>query len=325
MREGGFDKGLKLGDGQYISYDEMMEYLEDSGVKKYPGIDELKVDLSLVGVAKAAYLYLSRIERLREAQRRGKKLVAKWSAVPTDPYYGAGVIPIDPYLTAMVGEVLLGKNTSLCHEGRKQLGPEACGFQAAAHSASLKDILPLDAFYPLSGPWCNATFFNAEALRDHLPLVGFLDQPYFGSMQGKGKNALEYSKKELQEFFSAMEGLTGQKVTEEMLRESIKIHNQLRHRCRQLSSYLTLDTVPMGSLDFLLLGFMCTDWQADPVAALDALDTLCVEMEQRVRRGEKGKGLADDPVRVFFGGITASDFSIYSTVDQLGGVTVGLE
>lgn len=318
------DSGLRLGDGSYISYDEMCRFLQEEAPGRYPGLKDIRVDTSLVGMVKLGYFILTYPDRLQRLKKQGKKIVAKFPANPIDPYYGAGAIGFDPFVYSL-GQAVFTQDTALSMEGRRLLSPEACAFQAAAHAAVRKNLLPIDMFYPCLGPWCSTTPFNGEALRDVLPRVSFLDQAFFGLLPGKEEIAFQYYLNELKNFFSQMEELTGLKVTEEGLRDTIRLNNRLRQRCRQLSSYLGETRVPISSMDYILSVLLCTDWGADPVAALDILETMCAEAQERVVRGQKGMGLVDEPIRVFFLGITTGDLSIYNMIDELGGVTVGLE
>lgn len=317
-------EGLTMADGRFIPMAEIGEYLMQEAPRHFPGLADLRIDMELVGIRKLAYLSLTQLERLKEAHNQGKTIVVKYPANPTDIYYGCGVIPVDPFFISMA-HLIYTRDYSLATEGREQLSPEACAWQAVGNAAIRRQLFPVDAYYTFVGPWCTNSPYNGENLSDIIPEVHFLDQPFFPHLEGKEDNALDYMVSELQTFVKTMERLTKKKVKKADLMESIRFHNQMRKKIRELMDFLLLDPSPISALDFILTMVLVDDWQSDPVAANDTLDTILLEIRERATKRIKGPGIRDDAVRIFFSGITTSEIKIYNLLEDLGGTLAGLE
>ncbi|MFQ5903301.1 MAG: 2-hydroxyacyl-CoA dehydratase [Candidatus Binatia bacterium] len=316
-------EGLTLGDGQFLPLAEIDAYL-GRAPQEYPGLGELRLDMELAGIRKMAYLLLTHGERLKKAQAGGCIIMAKYPANPSDIYYGSGVIPVDPFVASMA-QIIFRADYSLASEGRERLSPEACAWQAAGNAAIRRGILPLDSYGVYMGPWCTNSPYNGEDLVDVVPHMHFVDQPFFPHRRGKGENALKRMVGEIRAFVESMEQLTGKKVSEDDLAREVRTHNRLRGKIRQLMDYLLLEHPPLGALDTILAMLLSDDWQGDPVAAENVLDTILIEAEDRVQRGVRAPGVPDDAMRIFFAGITTCDIRVYNLIEDLGGTLAGLE
>jgi benzoyl-CoA reductase/2-hydroxyglutaryl-CoA dehydratase subunit BcrC/BadD/HgdB len=317
-------EGLTMGNGRFIPMAEIDAYLNQEAPRRYPGLADLRIDMELVGIRKLAYLSVTQIDRLKEAHDQGKILVVKYPANPTDIYYGCGVMAVDPFFMSMA-HLIYTRDYSLATEGRDELSPEACAWQAVGNAAIRRNLFPVDAYYIFAGPWCTNAPYNGENLADVIPEVHFLDQPFFPHLGGKEENAMQYMIGELQNFVMTMERLTGKKVDKADLTESIRFHNQMRKKIRELMDFLLLESPPISALDFILTMVLVDDWQSDPIAANNTLDTLLMEIRERAEKGIRGKGIKDDAVRIFFSGITTSEIKIYNILEDLGGRLAGLE
>jgi benzoyl-CoA reductase/2-hydroxyglutaryl-CoA dehydratase subunit BcrC/BadD/HgdB len=317
-------EGLRMSEDRFIPMAEIDEFLFQEAPKKYPGLSDLRIDMDLIGMRKLAYLSLTQMDRIKELHDQGKIIVAKYPANPTDIYYGCGVIPVDPFFISMA-HLIYTRDYSLATEGREQLSPEACAWQAVGNAAIRRDLIPVDVYYTFVGPWCTNSPYNGENLSDVIPEVLFLDHPFFPHLPGKEENAFDYMIKELHNFVHEMERLTQRKISPEILLQSIKIHNNTRRKIRTLMSYLLCDPSPISALDFILSIVLIDDLQSDPVAANDTLDTILTEIDDRARKRVRAKGIQEDAVRIFFSGITTSEITIYNTLEDLGGTLAGLE
>lgn len=316
-------EGLRMGEGRVIPLAEIDEYL-NTAITEYPGIANLRIDMDLIGIRKLAYLFLTQNDRLKEAHDNGKVIVVKYPANPTDIYYGCGVIPVDPFFAGMA-QLIFKEDYTLASEGREDLAPEACAWQAVGNAAIRRKLFPVDAYAVFVGPWCTNSPYNGENLSDVIPVIHFLDHPFFPHSKGKEKNALDYMVKELESFVRAMERLTEKKVKKADLIREIRFHNQLRRRIREFHDLLLLENPPISGLDFILAMVLCDNWLNDPVAAYDTLETILAEARDRAERGIRGKGIKDDPLRIFFAGITTSELSVYNLLEDLGATLAGLE
>ncbi len=289
---------------------------------RFPGIFDYKPDPSLRGMSELTYIILSLEERLKKVRRRGTKIVGKWPANPTDLYYGSGVIALDPFFAGYC-RVLAEGSGRLTKQGRAQLSEDACPAQAAAYSIISDDIFPLDFFYPFIGPWCYDSQYCFEALR-HKVNGDFGDHPVFNQREMK-KASFEYMLSEVRRFIEKMEELTGRRVEPEQLRQEFIMENKLRRILREITGLTQINPPPINSLDLMLCVFISSDWLGDPEAALQTLSRIRDAAIKRIDRGEKGKNVADHPIRLLITGIAWGDLGLYNMLDELGGLIIGSE
>ena len=102
-----------------------------------------------------------------------------------------------------------------------------------------------------------------------------MDLPQTKSNEGKELFRAEYKK-----FVAKLEERSQKTITEEKLRESIKIVNNKRRAIQRLNSLRMADPSPISGLDTLLINQIY--FYDDPVRFTNAVHTICDELEERV-------------------------------------------
>lgn len=324
LKEPSIIASIRRVDGRYTksSYLQIFWFLTRA-LWEFPGMFDYQPDPSLNGVSELTYLILSLEERLKRAHRKGAKIVGKWPANPTDLYYGSGVIALDPFFAGYC-RILAEGSGRLAKQGRAKLSEDACPAQAAAYSIITEDIIPMDFFYPFIGPWCYDSQYCFEALR-HKVEGDFGDHPVYDSQQGRKQVSFDYMLAEIRRFISKMEELTGEKVDAEQLRQEFILENKLRRVLREITDFTQATPPPINSLDLVLCIFISTDWLGDPEAALQVLSRIRDAAKRRIEKGEKGKIIHPEPIRLLITGIAWGDLGLYNMVDELGGLIIGAE
>ncbi len=314
-------KKLRTLDGGVISRWDLFWYMTRA-LFRFPGIYDYRVDVSISGMTELQYLILSVPERLERLRKNNLKIVGKWSVNPTDIYFGCGVAALDPFFFAFCRMLATGDN-ELAIRGRAHLSSDACPAQAAAFAVFDEGKVEMDMFYPFIGPWCYDSQYCFEALRTKFK--GFFgEQPYITSGQNEGL-VYDFMLAEVKNFAHKIAGETGTEVNKERLREEFVLENKLRRLVREIQAMMLEDCVPLGSLDLIMATFISGDWLCDPIACLDALEAANRCLKERVKKGWRGLGVADDPVRILITGIAWGDLGLYNILDDLGAVVVGSE
>jgi len=88
---------------------------------------------------------------------------------------------------------------------------------------------------------------------------------------------------EIVQFKEKLEQLTGRKVTEENLRQGIKISNDKRRALQRLSTLRKAIPSPISGLDALLVNQIA--FYDDPLRFTKSVNDLCDELEERVKNG----------------------------------------
>jgi Benzoyl-CoA reductase/2-hydroxyglutaryl-CoA dehydratase subunit, BcrC/BadD/HgdB len=149
-----------------------------------------------------------------------------------------------------------------------------------------------------------------------------VDHPVPGK-EGKPSQArIDYLKVELKELADRVSKLSGKPVTDEKLFAEIKRENKARQLVRECYDiWWNAKIPPTNSNDHGLIRALAVDGYGDFPAAIDILQETRDELKERVKKGVKGAGLKDDPVRLFTCGSCVQPNT--TLVDNVGGVVVG--
>lgn len=314
-------KGLPTIDGHFIPGWSIFWYMTKA-LYKFPGFYNFRIDPKIEGMTELAYLILTVPGRIKKMQAKGKKVVGKWAINPTDLYFGAGAIALDPFYVAFC-HMLATDDNIIAIKGRSELSPDACPAQAAAYYALKTNIVEQDMFYPFIGPWCYDSQYCFEALRDKFK--GFFGDHLPVSRLADKSSSKAHMIDEIKTFFRRMEQETGVAYSPERLRNEFILENKLRRLCREIQTMILDPVIPLGSLDLILVTFLACDWLCDPVAIIDMLERMTRHLRMRQKKGIWGSGVSQDPVRLLVTGVAWGDLGLYNMVDDLGGIVVGSE
>jgi len=187
---------------------------------------------------------------------------------------------------------------------------------------SKKDGIPVDLF---------STAFNGF---DEQLIKGFQLMAHFSSkplrfweipmydIESEGW-ALDYLKKELEQYFEWMGDHIGTRMTQDSLQRALHLGNLIRTDMIQLNAYLAMPEVPIAALEYYLIQAMMGDYAQDPKGFHDLFAKLLEEIKIRVNQGKKVISISDSPVRVYIIGDETQELYMYNIIEDYGGVVVG--
>jgi benzoyl-CoA reductase/2-hydroxyglutaryl-CoA dehydratase subunit BcrC/BadD/HgdB len=182
----------------------------------------------------------------------------------------------------------------------------------------------IDAYSGACGFWddqiSNAWQLMAEATKK--PLY-FWEVPRFDSSSKKW--AINFLTKELEHFIDWLTSQTGKSITEQGLKESIKIGNLIRQDIKELSQMLQLSKVPIPALEYYITQIMIDDYAQDPKILHNTFKTLIKELKERESNNITPAGISEKPIRIYFVGEEIPDIRIWNEIEDYGGVIVGYD
>ncbi|MHA1265763.1 MAG: 2-hydroxyacyl-CoA dehydratase [Candidatus Helarchaeota archaeon] len=193
----------------------------------------LPIGAELVFAAGASPIFPLRIGKF-EAEKllRGTRLATN---ILGSSLVSAGTRIMQPQADAIIDQFLREYNKNLCdyEVGADTLNyfPEACFATRIAYGSSLphRDYIQLFMAWGTRCEWFSQFY---QTLNEYIPII-FTDIPMRNAPHGK-----EYMYEELLKFNTQLESLTGQEVTEEVLKEKLILANEIRENYRQVLYYL---------------------------------------------------------------------------------------
>ncbi len=125
---------------------------------------------------------------------------------------------------------------------------------------------------------CDGKKKSYELLDSLVKDLFVMDLPQMKSDAGK-----ELLKAEYRRFIEKLEAASGRKVTAEGLREGIAVVNAKRRAVQRLAALRHADPAPLSGLDALLVNQVF--FYDDPKRFTASVNTLCDELEERVKKG----------------------------------------
>jgi benzoyl-CoA reductase/2-hydroxyglutaryl-CoA dehydratase subunit BcrC/BadD/HgdB len=157
-----------------------------------------------------------------------------------------------------------------------------------------------------------------EVLSPMVKDLYIIDLPQMKSDTGKTLLKEEYKK-----FIAKLESVSGRKITAETLKKGIEIANAKRKAVKRLAELRKADPAPISGLDALLVNQIF--FYDDPLRFTNSVNTLCDELEERVKKGEGvfPKGTT----RILMSGcpMAVPNWKIPMIVESSGAVIVGEE
>jgi benzoyl-CoA reductase/2-hydroxyglutaryl-CoA dehydratase subunit BcrC/BadD/HgdB len=217
-----------------------------------------------------AHVKRNRPLELRELKKSGKKIVGfppgNW--VPEELIYAAGAVPIcllrggDPEAVATSSAYIPRFVDTFC---RSQIGYR---------------VLGEDPYYQLLDLLiCPLTDRNQCAIADCFNFYTDLDVFVFGVPHYKEQVAVDYYADGLRMVVDKLEQLTGNKITDDKLKEAIELYNRIRATLRDISLTRKSPASPISGKDFVRLNH--SSYLLDPLFYVAKLDDVTKELSQK--------------------------------------------
>jgi benzoyl-CoA reductase/2-hydroxyglutaryl-CoA dehydratase subunit BcrC/BadD/HgdB len=212
---------------------------------------------------------------LRELKKSGKKIVGytpgNW--VPEELIYAAGAVPIcllrggDPEAVAISSAYIPRFVDTFC---RSQIGYR---------------VLGEDPYYQLLDLLISpCTDRNQCAIGDCFNFYADLDVLIFGVPHNKEQVALDFYADGLRLVMEKLEKLTGNKITDDKLKEAIQLYNRMRATLRDISLTRKSPASPITGKDFVRLNH--SSYLLDPVFYMAKLDDVTNEISQKAAKAK---------------------------------------
>jgi benzoyl-CoA reductase/2-hydroxyglutaryl-CoA dehydratase subunit BcrC/BadD/HgdB len=252
-----------------------------------------------------------RIKELMDAKKSGRKVVGSFCTFVPEEI----VLALDG---VMVG--LCAGAEFATAEAEKYLPRNTCALIKGAFGFALARVCPyLAASDVVVGEnTCDGKKKGYEIFKDLVPQLYVMDLPQTKSAEGRALMRAEFKK-----FGVYLEGLTGKKLTAEVLKKGIATVNAKRSAMHRLATLRAADPAAISGLDGLLANQVY--FYDDPVRFTGSVNTICDELEQRIERHE---GVAPKGApRILISGcpMAVPNWKLPTIVEKAGAVIVGEE
>ena len=252
-----------------------------------------------------------RIQELMDAKAQGRKVIGSYCVF----------VPEELILAVDGVSVGLCAGAEFNFEGAETVLPRnTCSLIKSAFGFKLGKVCPyLEASDVVVGEnTCDGKKKSYEMLAPLVKDLYVMDMPQMKSPSGKALLKEEYNK-----FAAKLEAVSGKKITAESLKKGIEIVNAKRTAVKRLTELRAADPAPISGLDALLVNQVF--FYDDPVRFTDAVNKLCDELVDRVKKG-KGVFVAKTP-RIFVSGcpMAVPNWKLPMLIESSGAVIVGEE
>ncbi|KAF5035462.1 (R)-phenyllactyl-CoA dehydratase beta subunit [anaerobic digester metagenome] len=250
------------------------------------------------------------IKELQDAKARGRKIVVTFCVF----------VPEELALAVDAVQVGLCAGADAGREAAETLVPRnTCALIKSFIGFKLARLCPYTESCDLivGETTCDGKKKAYEAFAEHAPMH-IMEVP-----QTKTEAARALWKAEVLRYMEKLEGLTGKKVTAENLSAAIKTVNARRRALQRLNRLRAAVPAPISGRDVLLINQV--SFYDDPVRFTASINTLCDQLEERIRVGE-GVAPADAP-RVMLSGcpMAVPNWKLPYVIESSGAVIVGEE
>jgi len=252
-----------------------------------------------------------RIKELVDGKKEGTKVVGSYCVfVPEEIVRAAGA--------TLVG--LCSGADFAVEEVEKLLPRNTCALIKSSFGFKLGRVCPyLESADMIVGEnTCDGKKKSYETLEKLVSNLYVMDLPQVKSSEGRALLKAEYWR-----FKEAMEDLTGKAISVEDLKRGIKIANDKRRVISRLSKLRRNDPAPISGLDALLINQVY--FYDDPVRFTGAVDKICDELEERVRKNEGA--VPKGAPRILMSGcpMAVPNWKLPWIIESAGAVIVGEE
>ena len=249
-----------------------------------------------------------RVYELEQEKAKGNKIVGYYPSeyMPEELVLASGMIPF--------GLLKAGDYTAILHSGL--VVPR---FQDTFCRSQIGYIVMKDPYYMLPDIYVDAwVHFSAGLVVDNYNFCcPEMDTFRIEVPHRKDEYGFDFYLKRLYRFKDKLEEVSGNKLTEEGLREAITLCNRERELLKEIALMRKGERVPMSGLEFMTLNH-----------ATYVLDKgFMVEFLEEVSEGLKKKKLEEIPIkkpRILLTGsaLGMGDYQIYELVEEFGGEVV---
>jgi benzoyl-CoA reductase/2-hydroxyglutaryl-CoA dehydratase subunit BcrC/BadD/HgdB len=252
-----------------------------------------------------------RIKELMDAKKEGRKVVGTFCVF----------VPEEIVLALNAICVGLCNGAELGFEAAEEYIPRnTCSLIKSAFGFKLAKVCPyIEATDMIVGE--NTCDGKKKAFESYSDLVGNLyvmDIPQMKTEAGKALLKSEYRK-----FATALEELTGQKLSVENLKKGIETVNNKRKAILRLAKLRAANPVPISGLDVLLANQVY--FYDNPERFTASVNAICDELEERIAKGE-GVFSKDAP-RILVSGcpMAVPNWKVPNIIEKSGAIVVGEE
>ena len=252
-----------------------------------------------------------RIKELNDQRAKGKKVIGAFCIyAPEELAYAADA--------AMVG--LCGGADFSVPDAEAVLPRNLCPLIKSFYGFKLNGTCPYfqSSDLVVGETTCDGKKKVYELLGELVPTY-VLEVPHKPDTQ-RGK---EFWLKELEDFKTKLEEVTGNKITAEKLKEAIELINNKRRALQRLNELRTQTPSPISGLDALLIEQI--SFNDDPKRFTAKVNELCDELEERVRNGIDVA--PKDAPRLLISGcpMAIPNWKVHSIVQETGATVVAEE
>jgi len=251
-----------------------------------------------------------RIKELQDAKAAGKKVIGTFCVF----------VPEELTLAADAIQVGLCSGADAGKEAAEKIVPRnTCALIKSFVGFKLAKICPYTESCDLvvGETTCDGKKKAYESFAEHVPMY-VMEVP-----QQKNPCDRDLGKAEIMRFKGELETLTGNKITAERLKESVRIVNDRRKALQRLNRLRAVVPVPISGRDVLLINQV--SFYDDPVRFTSSINTLCDEIESRI---EKKQGVAENNVpRLLLSGcpMAVPNWKLPFVIEGSNAVVVGEE
>jgi benzoyl-CoA reductase/2-hydroxyglutaryl-CoA dehydratase subunit BcrC/BadD/HgdB len=252
-----------------------------------------------------------RIKELLDAKKQGRKVVGAFCALVPEEI----VLALDG---VMVG--LCAGAEFATAEAEKFLPRNTCALIKGFFGFALARVCPYLAASDLvvGENTCDGKKKSYEIFKDLVPHLYVIDLPHTKSAEGRALLNAEFGR-----FATALEDLTGKRLTIEALRRGIAAVNAKRSAMHRLARLRAAAPAPVSGLDALLMNQVY--FYDDPARFTGSVNTICDELEQRAERGEGVAPKATPRIVISGCPMAVPNWKLPSIVERTGAVIVGEE
>lgn len=247
--------------------------------------------------------------KLKEAKAQGKKAVGTYCAYsPFELIEAAGAVAL----------CLCGTKEKPIPEAEKSLPRNLCPLIKSSYGFAVTDTCPFFFFsdFLIAETTCDGKKKMYELMSRIKPMV-ILELP----QKPDDQDAKQHWLAEIKKTKAALEENLGVEITEENLRESIKVLNEERKLLKELYAYCKAPQSPISGLDIHIV-LASKGFQVDRKDYAEKVKGLMKELDQRIAEG-KFVNRADAP-RILVTGCPTGNGSekVLRLVEEAGGLVV---